>query len=170
MLKNARHSPADLMRAEEYEVMNQIPRFDPDTADEDTIRHHAGNLQILTDRVLAWKDEADAWLRRARGQAYGARQYQEPTIYNAFVERQSWAKRTHQDLLIVTAAWTRAAKRLKTDAAPARVANDIGAMVIERAYRYRSHRTPANGAALDAALDLLASASTRWSDFRNGLE
>jgi hypothetical protein len=165
---------AEIMRDEQREIDANIPRHDPSTVSLEEMEKIAAYLTHLTPRVLAMKDASELWIRRAKVKAYRASEYQDRELFAAYEDRVVWSKRTHQDLLLVTAIWVRAVKTHKVERLQVKVDGrermDLGAVVIERAYRYRYHRTPANGAALDAALDLLAIASARWSDFRNGLE
>ena len=167
-------STAAIMRDEEREIDASIPTHDPPTASREDVERIAARLTTLTPQILAMKDASEVWLRQAKSAAYRGRGYQDRELFEAHEQRAVWAKRTHQELLRITANWTRELRARKLDAPvvrpEVRERPDLGAVVIERAYRYRYHRTKENGAALDAALDVLAAASERWRAFRDGLD
>ena len=167
-------STAAIMRDEEREIDASIPAHDPPTASREDVERIAARLTTLTPQILAMKDASEVWLRQAKSAAYRGRGYQDRELFEAHERRAVWGKRTHQELLRITANWTRELRARKLDAPAVKPEAgerpDLGAVVIERAYRYRYHRTKDNGAALDAALDVLAAASERWRTFRDGLD
>lgn len=141
-----------------------LPDYDPAAPLDDLIKVRA-EVQRIASLIVKRKDDLDTRLR------FTLPHHE----YADLAARSKWLGRHHQDALSLTSDLNRLIKS-RNIAAVATV-NEAGRKAARRqaeeavmvaAIRYRRHRTPKNGEALDDAIGALCELVPWWADLRDG--